>query len=253
MKVVSLSPSLTDILLFLGREDALLAVTDHCPEVAEKSVRVGPPKILQVETIRSLQPDLVLADAGQNTPEDIRALEKHLKVETFDVRSPGDVMDTVKSLGRTLDALGKSQELNLAIRTELQESERVFSGTPPAPTLLLFWYKPYLTVNFDTYASRLLEASGGYNVFHPDSKREFEVELEEMIKRNPSVALMACDSFAFQKRHLTALKPYRVFSKIPMEIVRGQLFTRFGPQTVEALKTLRQVMKKVTEGNTKLL
>ncbi len=270
MKIVSLSPSFTEILEKLGAAERLVGVTDHCPEVSP--VKIGSPKALNVSEILALRPDLVLADQNENRPEEIRELQKEFGVKIFDVRSIPAVVDAVWTIGRLV---GEEKEAH-KLTDEIQEAVSgvpnktviaspavggawqplaEIASLPPAPprndeavglrTLTLLWNQPYLTINFDTYISRLIEAAGGRNVFHEDPVREFPIEMEDMIEKNPELLLLPGDPYPFRKRHVEGFRKYRVFSKIRIERLDGKLFSRFGPRTVTALETLRSFFQGV--------
>ena len=243
MRIVSLSPSFTEILQSLGSDSDLVGVTHHCPnKVIPNAVLIGSPKALDLETIESLHPDLILAQDNENRPEELKTLRKKQKVLSFDVRSIQHVIDTVHSIG---DAIGKrdaAKSLNGSIKAAWKKNQNELEGKEPIPVLILLWNNPFITVNFDTYTSRLLESCGGSNIFRSDPIPEFAVEIEDMIERNPRILFLPKSPYSFAKRHIEGFRKYRVFSKIRIELIDGTLISRFGPHTVEALKTFRALI-----------
>ncbi len=242
MRVISLCPSLTDIFLHIG-EGEPAGVTVHC-EPQLDSVRVGSPKSVDFSAIDSVRPDLILADQNENRPEEIRELQKKYKVMTFDVRSVQAVLEAVSALGRALErneeALRLIQEIGAAADTVKEK----IKGLEPLPAQILLWNTPFLTVNFDTYASRIVEAAGGTNVFRQDPVREIPIEIEDMIDKDPKLLLLASDPYPFKKQHVKKFREYRVFSKIPIELVSGHYLSRYGPMTAEALLFFQQLIEK---------
>jgi iron complex transport system substrate-binding protein len=258
VRIISLSPSFTEIIQSIVESDCLVAVTDHCPEILVRQAhhpersrgtprmpRIGSPKALNIEGIKALSADLLLVDQNENRPEEIRELEKHFKIMPFDVRSPQAAMDAVWSIGRLLGRTDESGQLTAEIANELEQNKQVFQGQPAVRALILLWNQPYLTVNFDTYISRLVESSGAYNIFHADPIREFAIEIEDMIDNRPEIVFLATDPYPFKKRHIANFRQYRIFSKIPIQLIDGRYFSRFGPNTVEALQFLRNTISSV--------
>ena len=241
-RAVSLSPSFTEILQALGEGANLAGVTDHCPQDLAGACRIGSPKALRLEEIARLAPDIVLADRNENRPEEVRVLEKKFRVVSFDVRSVPAAVDAVAGLGRLFEKKEAAEKIVKDILAEQEANRKAAEGAAPVRTLILLWHQPYLTVNFDTYISRLVEGAGGRNVFHEDPIREFPVELEDMIERDPERLLLAAEPFSFRKNHRAGFRKYRIFSKIPIDLVDGRLFSRFGPRTAEALRTLRRLI-----------
>jgi ABC-type Fe3+-hydroxamate transport system substrate-binding protein len=244
MRIISLSPSFTEILRDSGiGAECLVGITSHCPQdMAVKARRLGSPKALNLSEIEALSPDFIFAHEGENRQEQIHALQRKYRVVTFAVRSVPAVIDTVHAIARHLGKTDASEALENKIRNEYEENLRTFGGIRPVRTMILIWNQPYLTVNFDTYLSRLVEASGCFNVFHSDPLREFPVEMEDMLDKNPELLLLPTEPFPFTKRHIAMFRKYRTFSRIRIELIDGALFFRFGPKTIEALKTLRLVI-----------
>jgi iron complex transport system substrate-binding protein len=243
MKVVSLCPSLTDIAVHLGGQGALCGVTDYCPEI-EGAVRLGSPKALKLEEIVRLAPDLILADMTENRPEELRPLQQKFKVEVYEVRSVQAVMDATATMGRSLGRIPQANAFVEEIRKVADEVKRNTASETPLRTLILLWNTPFLTVNFDTYASRLIETCGAYNVFHQDPVHEIPIEIEDMIDNNPQLLLLASEPYPFKKRHIKNFRDYRIFSKIPIELVSGHYLSRYGPLTLEALRFFESLILK---------
>ena len=258
MQIVSLSPSLTEILVALGVHEELVGVTDSCeinatphPSLSPKGgegwgegesfTRIGPSKALNTAKIDRLLPEMILADAYDNRPEEVGRLAKKWRTKLFEVKGLEGVCDTIRDLGRLLGKKEKADPLIQMIRDEMATSGKIFPKEMKKRTVILLWNGPYLTVNFDTYPSRLVEAAGGLNVFRSESLREFPVELEDVIEKDPEVLLLAGEPGPFQKRHIAEFRRYRILSRIPIHLVKGELLARYGMKTVEALKQLRKI------------
>ncbi len=240
MKIACLSSSYADIAQELGLSLAdIVAVTNDHPEKSlPHAVRIGSPKALDFTPLETLKPDLIIAREGENRPEDLKNLKRKFKVLSFDVRSIQNVIDVIHTLG---DALGRregAETLKHAIKQTLRKNQEELRNREPLPILILLWNNPFLTVNFDTYISRLLEACGGSNVFHSDPVPEFAIEIEDMIEREPRLLLLPKMPYPFARRHIEGFRKYRVFSKIRIELIDGRYFSKFGPWTVKALQDL---------------
>ena len=247
MRIISLSPSLTEIVISLKAADQLVGVSNVC-EVGEANLqRVGSCKALEFSKIDSLSPECVLADSQDNRPEEIQRLQKKWNTKVFDVKSLDQVCDTVMELGRLVQKRPEAELLVKGIRGEASGNEEIFLGQAKKRTLILIWDTPYLTLNYDSYPSHLVEASGGVNVFHEEPVREFPVEMEDMIEKNPEVLLLPTDPAPFKSKHVSNFRRYRIFSKIPIHLIEGKLFSRYGVQTVEALKRLREIYKEMVQ------
>ena len=243
VRIISLNPSLTDILISLKAGDILVGVSHFC-EVKEGTFeRIGGPKALELSKIAALQPEWILADSTDNRPEEIETLRKRWKVKVFEARKLDRVCDAVAELGRLVDRRKEAESLSEAIQNEIVENEKVFQGVRRKRTILLIWNQPYVTVNFDTYPSRLLEVSGGENVFRREPLREFPVEMEDLVEKDPELLLLAGEPAPFREKHIAEFRRYRIFSRIPIHLVEGKLLSRYGPQTVQALRHFREIFR----------
>ncbi len=245
MRAVSLSPSLTDILLSVSRED-LAGVTLHCPQELTQQ-RVGAPKLVDFAAIRAIRPDLILADQHENRPEELRELQKEFKVVSFSVLSPEAAAEAASAVGREVNKIKEGQKLAGDIMQAVSAARQKAKESEPLPVLLLLWNTPFLTVNFDTYPSRLLEACGGYNVFHSDPVREIPIEIEDMVDKDPRLLLLASDPYPFKKHNIKRFREYRVFSKIPIELAGGHELSRYGPMTITAIEKFQKTIEKARE------
>ena len=96
-------------------------------------------------------------------------------------------MDAAAAMGRAVQKNQEAGELNLRIKGEYDRVRQEAKDHAPVRTQILLWNTPLLTVNFDTYASKLIESCGGWNVFHEDPVREIPIDLEDMIEKNPEL------------------------------------------------------------------
>ena len=241
MRIVSLSPSITEILIGLKAGNELVGTIDVCEVDGTRLEQVGSPKSIQIKKIEALSPDWVLVDSHDNRPEDIQLIQKKWRTKIFEAKKLDQVCDAVTELGRLVEKKCEAARLNEAIQREVLICQEVFRDHQKKRTVLLIWDTPYLTVNFDTYASHLMEASGGVNVFRREPLREFPVEMEDMIEKDPEILLLCGEPAPFHPKHIDQFRKYRIFSKIPIHIVDGKLLGQYGAQTVEALRKLRNI------------
>ena len=180
-RVVSLVPSMTESLFDLGLGERLVGVTDYCTRPAQGVARLpklGGPKNPQIEAIVALQPDLVLANREENTPQAVRALaDAGLAVWlTF----PRTVAASLEMLWE-LAGLFQSQPARLGIQAmelSLDWTTAAAAERPPVRYFCPVWFEDppdgnpwWMTFNQDTYCHDLLARLGGENVFAARQRR----------------------------------------------------------------------------------
>src|SRR5690349_10609294 len=164
MRIVSLCPSLTELVFDLGRGAELVGITQYCvhpAEALERVEQVGGTKNPDVARIVELAPDLVLLNEEENRREDAEALGKAgIACHASLPRDAPETAAMVRSIGAALHESARAE----AIAAEIERRDaRVRAEARNARTLrfcYLIWRKPWMSVNADTYASALLEAAG---------------------------------------------------------------------------------------------
>lgn len=272
-RLVSLVPSLTEILFDFGRGEQVMALTDYCTEPAAEvagKTTIGGTKNPDVAAIIDLRPDLVLAVAEENRRADVdRLAEAGVPVYVFEPRT---VRDGVELLWRVADLLGCRPEVAgrvEAIEQELAETEAVIAAKPPVRVFCPIWKDPYMTINQDTYIHAMLTACGGDNVF-ADRRRRFplaadlgsrpeaddqrheardrrypRVSLDEMAARRPEVILLPDEPYPFSDADLPDFAP---FTKVPavrdgrLHLIDGKIVSWYGPRIGRSLRALRDLL-----------
>lgn len=272
-RVVSLVPSMTDSLVELGVGGSLVGVTDYCrvpPELASAVVRVGGTRTASEEAIRSLAPDVVLANMEENERVLVEALEAEgVRVwVTFprSVREAMDVLWKLIDLYRLPQAVPRLQSLEAT----LEWTERASGEVDRRRVFCPIWYaqapngEPYwMTFAEGTYAHDLLGVCGGENVFGA-RRRHYPLEadlgrqppeapagrdtrypclpLAEVQAAAPEVILLPDEPFPFDDQHEAVLR--ESLSATPaaragrIHRVDGTLLTWHGTRLGRALSEL---------------
>lgn len=276
-RVVSLVPSLTESLFDMGLGQALVGVTDYCIYPAEplKGLAwVGGPKNPRILDILALNPDLVLANQEENTPQVVRALDQAgVQVWVSFPKTVREAMQVLHSLAGVfmsqpaalrLDTLDRAVEM-LELSRNDQASIRYFcpiwrSATGKGQD----WW---MTFNKHTYTSDLLYWLGGENVFAQRARRyPLEADLgntqaEEQEKRdtryprvsadeiraaNPDLIFLPSEPFQFTEEHrrevMDLLHEVEAVRKGKVHLVDGSLVTWHGTRLAKAISQLRPLM-----------
>ena len=116
-RIISVVPSQTELLYDLGLQEEVIALTKFCIHPQQwyrNKERIGGTKNLNLEKIKSLAPDLILANKEENTKEEIEALQRHFPVWISDITT---VEDALQMIGHIGDITGKHDAAQQLIRT----------------------------------------------------------------------------------------------------------------------------------------
>ncbi len=149
-RIVSLVPSQTELLHTLGLDERVVGITRFCthPDVWYRSkTRVGGTKDFDLEKIRSLNPDLILANKEENDREKIEQLATEFPVWISDVRTIGQAIQMILEVGKMTGQQAESEHIAMQIGTRF----KLVSGQKPIRAAYLIWNKPLMTVGHDTF------------------------------------------------------------------------------------------------------
>jgi ABC-type Fe3+-hydroxamate transport system substrate-binding protein len=244
-RIVSLIPSITEILFALGVGQAVAGCTIYCTEPADgvaTKTRIGGEKNPKLELIRELAPDLVVANVEENLREHVEQLRDwSIAVFVTYPRTVADGIRLVRQLGEMTGVGATAQALADDLERRLLAVARQREGKSPAGVFYPIWRNPYMTVNRDTYAHDMLAICGGVNVFGDEVKRYPEVSLAQVAAARPDVILLPDEPYRFRRAHVPDFAPYREMPAVRdgrLHLVDGKLATWYGPRIAEALRVL---------------
>ena len=243
-RIVSLVPSLTELVCVLGRADHLVGVTRYCTEpsaVVARLPRLGGTKDPDVLAVVDLAPDLVLVNAEETRREDFQALtDASLNVLVSFPRTLAEAERSIERLGEVLGAGGAARTMAAEIAAARAQ--------PPLTRRRVFcpiWRKPWMSFNHDTYADAVLHCCGGDNVCAGRSERYPLIELHAIAQADPEVIVLPDEPYPFSERHrdtLGDLSGTRALRHGRVHFVDGKALSWYGHRTAPALRFFRDLL-----------
>ena len=247
-RLVSLVPSTTELLCSLGLAEALVGVTVYCVEpreVVRGKVRVGGEKDPDLDAIRRLAPDLVVANIEENRREDVDAL-RAAGIDVF-ITYPRSVLESfamIRELGAVTGAADAAARLLAELEPRHAAVRGRLAGRRATPCFYPIWRDPWMTIGHDTYIHDLLATCGGANVF-ADGSRYPTISLDDVAARAPEVVLLPDEPFRFRRAHLRDFDAYAGMPAVRegrIRLVDGKRFSWHGPRLAEALRTVPEML-----------
>src|SRR5215470_4330666 len=249
-RIVSLIPSITEILFAVGAGDAVAGCTVYCtqpPEGVATKTRVGGEKNPKLEVIRDLDADLVIANVEENLREHVGTLRGWgIPVYVTYPRTVAEGIRLVRDLGALVGHAERGATLAAGLGAARESVRRSRAGVPARRVFYPIWRRPWMTANRDTYLHDMLAECGGSNVFAAHERRYPEVTLEEVARAAPEVILLPDEPYRFREAHLA---DFRAHPEIPavragrLHLVDGKLATWYGPRIQEALTILPRLIE----------
>jgi iron complex transport system substrate-binding protein len=248
-RIVSLSPSNTEILFVLGLGDIVVGATKYCnyPPLVKELKDNGKIEVVggyvdpDIEKILTLHPDLVLA--GQKHSDGAVSLLDKEGIPTFvvDPNNLTSIIQSIEKIGKITGKEVESSELCSRMESRIKAVSDKVSSLPKTRVLYIVWHDPVRTAGAGTFEDEIIEKAGGVNIFH-DLSGYAQVDPEAIAVRNPEV-IIACTGmgtgadkplqWAEKERGLNqtdARKNGRIYQ------AEGDLITRTGPRIVDGLE-----------------
>ncbi len=246
LRIISLAPSLTEMMFAIGAGDQLVGRTNACdwPAAAAKIPVVGAFGRPSLELLASIHPDMVIdVDlADKETGKKISALG--MRRETFSCKTPDDIPAVLRKLGLLTGHTREADSLALSISKGLDTYKKRAAGEHKKNTVYLeIWNDPFWTGGQGSYTSALIAYAGGQNIGDVVKKEYFEISQEWVIEKNPDV--IACMYMAKKSSAsddvmnrpgwstINAVRNHRVYDRFD-----NSLFLRPGPRVLEGIEQL---------------
>jgi len=192
-RVVSLAPSITEDLYYLGVLNRVVGDTgyeDWPPAVKNITSVGGYGAYASLEKIASLKPDLIIADnAVFYKGGYLENLEKIAPVIIVAPKSFDQIPQAIELLGKVFNREDRAKEVVDEFNAKVNAIKGLMKDQPKVKVFYVTWNKPLMTAGGDTFISDVISIAGGVNVFN-DTKGWPQVSVEEVIARNPDVIVL---------------------------------------------------------------
>lgn len=243
-RIVSLTPSNTEILFALGLGDRVVGVTTYCdyPEEVNEKTKIGD---LQgnVEEIVALEPDLVVSKAILN--DDVVSKLRNLNIPVLCVNpeSLDGVYRAIELISKVTGTESSGDKLSSEMKERIEAVEQKVASIPEAERLKVFievGNEPLYTAGTKSSVDELLSLAGGINIAG-DVEGYQMYSLESVVKNNPD-AILALDSYyvdveaEIKKR--SGWDTIKAVQEDNLIIDLDNLLNRPGPRSADAVETI---------------
>ena len=239
MRIVSLCPSLTELVFDLGRGDDLVGITKWCihPAAGVAAVeKVGGTKDPDVARIVALAPDLVLMNEEENRAEDGEALRAAgLALHVSMPRTADETAAMVRSIADAVERPAEGERIARDIEARTARGRAAAEHAAPLRLAYLIWRKPRMAVNADTFAHALLAQAGGVNVFADAAERYPEITPEQLGAADPDVVLLCTEPIPVDDQHAAELAEETGLPLERFRIADGEYLSWHGSRTPDGI------------------
>jgi len=224
-RIISLVPSLTELLYDLDLEEEVVGITKFCIRPKhwfEGKTRIGGTKTLNFEKIKALAPDLIIANKEENTKEEIEKLMDAYPVWLSDINTYKEAITAINLIGLLCNREERATQLVQQI--EIKKANYSKPIGKPKKVLYLIWKDPYMAVGQSTYINDIIATLGYVNCYKEE--RYKTVTIEEIKELKPDYILLSSEPYPFKEKHIEEFKQF--IPNSPPKIVDGELFSWYG-------------------------
>ena len=238
-RIISLVPSITETLFYLGLGDKVVGVTKWCKYPKDKLkdiTKIGGVIGIDIEKIIQLKPDIIFVTKEENDKDEVQELSEFTNVYIGEVSNLEDAYQQIYDIGKITDTIDKSNELVVRIKSDFS----TISNFNDKKCAYLVWNKPLMLVGGNTFINDILQSCGLKNVF--DNRMSYpEVTIGEIKEKNPDIIFLCSEPFEFKEKHQKKFKENFPDQKILL--VDGEIFTWYGSHLLKTKEYCKKIEK----------
>lgn len=241
VRIVSLVPSQTELLVDLGLKEYIVGLTKFCVHpvglIKEKQV-VGGTKQLHIDKVKAVNPDIILCNKEENTEQIVRDMEAIAQVHVSDIKNIDDALSLVTMYGAIFQIKPVAASLVQNIQKKYQDFLKDVPREMSRKRVGYFiWKDPWMVAGADTFIDYLLDICGFDNVFTSQKGRYPEVQLDQL--QDLDYIFLSSEPFPFAEKHTKEFTPH---TDAKVVLVDGEYFSWYGSRLLGAFdyfKSLR--------------
>jgi len=239
-RIISLVPSITELLADLGLTNRIIGVTKFCvhpPDLRHSKANIGGTKQIRIQDIRALQPDLIIANKEENVQDQVELVATFCPTYVSDINCIADVLSLLRDIGQMCHCLAEASKLESLLRDHAPRV--IFNGQR---VLYLIWRDPYMTVGGETYISYILEELGLHNVCR-EQRRYPKLSLEQIKKMDIDYIFLSSEPYPFSEKHRLYLAEQ--LPDVRSVLVDGEAFSWYGSRLTHLPRYFSFLKKKL--------
>ncbi|MBA2174604.1 cobalamin-binding protein [Halobacillus locisalis] len=249
MRIVSICPSNTEIIAYLGKTELLVGVDNYSdyPEQVLSLPKLGPDLSIDLDKVEELKPDLVLASLSvPGMDQNIKGLiKRELPYIILNPNSLEEIAEDIRTVGAAIGEpeLGKERAAEFSAEIEKYKTSAMNEEYKPA-LYWEWWPKPIFTPGRTNWLSEISELAGAYNVFYDLEQANVQTDWDEVRKRRPDHICMVWVGVKEEKMNPDHVRKRPGWADLEavregrIHILEESLYCRPSPRLLEGLKKL---------------
>ena len=243
-RIVSLVPSQTELLADLELKNEVVGITNFCIHPTDwfkNKNKVGGTKNFNINKIRALNPDLIIANKEENSKSKLEILMNDYPVWISDVRDLNSALDMIDKIGKIVHR----ESIATEIKNNIQKSfnDNINFSNSLKKVAYIIWNNPLMTINQDTFIHEMLTINGWENCFARHSSRYPEITVNELKEAAPDLIFLSSEPFPFSSKHLNQFN--KEIPSAKAVLVNGEYFSWYGSKLMKSPSYFRKLKSEL--------
>jgi ABC-type Fe3+-hydroxamate transport system substrate-binding protein len=242
-RIVSLVPSITELLFALGLDSQIVGRTGFCVHPHDKVAavrKVGGTKAVKIDAIRALRPTHLIVNVDENERDTVDELREFVPdIVVTHPQTPRDNLTLYALLGAIFDREDEAQRLGDMLEARLREAAAC--ELPAQNVLYLIWREPWMTVARDTYIAAMLRLVNWHTLPDVEGGAAGAARYPSFDFGNaPWLAdvdrvLLSSEPYRFTQAHADALRRETPLAGKRIELIDGEMVSWYGVRAIEGI------------------
>jgi len=236
-RIISLVPSLTELLIDLGLEYAIIGITKFCihpVRLKETKIIVGGTKSINIDKIKALQPDIILCNKEENSKEIVQSCEKVAPTHVSDIFTIDDNLELIKQYGQLFSVENKASEIVQKINSEFTNFKEFIKNKEVKKVVYFIWKDPWMAAGNNTFINHLLQLNKFDNIYQHKERYPI-IDLEEMkLNTQLDFILLSSEPYPFKEENILEIEKHT--HKAKAILVDGEMFSWTGSRLLKAFE-----------------
>lgn len=241
LRVVSLAPHVTELLFAAGGGSRIVGAVTYSdyPEEARKVPRVGDNRLVDLERLIAMKPDLVVVWMHGSSERQIEAI-RQLGIPMFhsEPKNLDGIADDLVRLGQLMGTDSVAQPAAAELRRQLADLTQKYAHRQPVRMFYQVWDKPLYTLSGMHIVSDAIRLCGGVNIFADLKTTAPVVSIEAVLQADPEAIFGTAEK---NYGGVNLWRPYTGMTAVRNDnlfTLNGELLNRSGPRMVAGTAAL---------------
>jgi ABC-type Fe3+-hydroxamate transport system substrate-binding protein len=242
-RIISLVPSITELLYYLKLENEVVGITKFCVHPEEwfrNKTRIGGTKNINFKTIETLSPDLIIANKEENVKDQVERLAEKYDVYLSDVNDLFDAINIINDIGNLTGKIVEASSLAKEITEKFEKLKETASSKRKIRTAYFIWKDPFMVAGSGTFINNMMEYCGFENIFS-SQKRYPEIILKQVEENNCELILLSSEPYPFKEKHLKEFQ--KNFPRLKIMLTDGEMFSWYGSRLLNAANYFENILQ----------